>query len=185
MPPIRPLLAASLALTLPLAACNPTVTADLRGDVRADVNANVNGRLAVDTPVPIAVQNPLVPIGVQGQVPIAAAAPLPVVPGGPITVNVVGPSVRYEGVQISDDLLDRVKTDRTTDDWVLAVFGEPTGRGTLRDGTEIWKWVYRPVQQQTAIVEVFGGGDRKEPKLATQSVFLRLRDGVVIEKWKG
>lgn len=105
---------------------------------------------------------------------------------GPLqmTVQMQGPTVRYEGTFISDDLLERVRVDRTTDDWLIAVLGEPDVRAKLRDGTEIWRWTYKPVVQQVDMIEIFGG-EEKDPKLASRTVFIHLRDGVVIEKWKG
>lgn len=103
---------------------------------------------------------------------------------GPLQMQLQGPIVRYEGVYISDELFERVDSGDTTDDWLIAVFGEPTGRATLRDGTEIWRWTYRPIEQSGSVVELLGGDDQ-DPKLATRAVFVQLRAGRVIEKWKG
>jgi hypothetical protein len=158
--------------------CSPALNGTLSGRVDSKVDADVQGRVVFERALPVTMES-TTPVQIDRPVPVALG-----LGSGPIVVNIQGPQVRYEGVNISDDLLDRVKTDRTTDDWVVAVFGEPTGRATLRDGTEIWKWVYRPVQQEGTVVELFGKSE-KEPKLATRAVFLRLRDGVVIEKWKG
>jgi len=101
-----------------------------------------------------------------------------------IQLQMQGPTVRYEGTYISDELLERIEEGRTTDDWVIAVFGEPTARATLRNGTEIWRWIYRPTVQESAIFEVFSKSE-KEPKLATHSVFVQIADGIVAKKWKG
>lgn len=105
---------------------------------------------------------------------------------GPIQMQVQmqGPTVRYEGTYISDELLEHVTVGEATDEWILAVFGEPDARSKLRNGSEIWRWTYRPVEQQTSMVEVFSSTE-KEPKLATRSVFIMLRDAIVVEKWKG
>lgn len=103
---------------------------------------------------------------------------------GPVTVQMQGPTIHYEGTQISDELLDRVKPGTTTEEWALAVFGEPTARAELKDGTAILRWTYRPVDQQGSLLQVFGGSE-SEPKLASQTVFLHVRGGVVIDKWKG
>jgi hypothetical protein len=112
---------------------------------------------------------------------------------GPIQVQMQmqGPTVKYEGTYISDALLEIVEPGRTTNDWVLAVLGEPNARAELKDGSEIWRWTYKPVEQQVSVIEVFslfGGGDdkeKKEPQLATRTVFLQFLDGVVTRKWKG
>lgn len=108
-----------------------------------------------------------------------------------IQMQLQGPTIKYEGTYISDELLELVQVGKTGDDWVLAVFGEPNARGELRDGTQIWRWTYKPVQQQTDMIEMFslfGGGkddEKKEPRLATRTVFLQLSNQVVIQKWKG
>ena len=105
---------------------------------------------------------------------------------GPMTIQlqVQGPTVKYDGVYISDKLLDRVKLGETRADWLLAVFGEPTGRGPLADGEEIWKWAYRPLEQIGSAVSVFGGGSKTEPSLQPSTAFVRLRGGAVVEKWR-
>lgn len=101
-----------------------------------------------------------------------------------LQMQLQGPTIRYEGTYISDELVERIQVGKTTDDWILAVLGEPTGRSKLRDGTEIWQWIYRPVVQEASVVEVFAK-DEKEPKLATRIVFVQIRGTVVIDKWKG
>lgn len=105
---------------------------------------------------------------------------------GPIqmSLQMQGPTIRYEGTYISDELLGHVEVGKTTGEWVLAVFGKPDAQTALKDGTEIWRWVYHPVEQQVSMVEMFSSSE-KEPKLAAHSVFVMLRAGVVVEKWKG
>jgi hypothetical protein len=105
---------------------------------------------------------------------------------GPIQMHVQmqGPTLRYEGTYISDELLEHVEIGKATDEWIVAVFGEPDAQSTLKDGSEIWRWTYRPVEQQASMVEMFSSSE-KEPKLATRSVFVMLRHGVVVQKWKG
>lgn len=101
-----------------------------------------------------------------------------------LQMQMQGPTIRYEGTYISDELVERIQVGKTTDDWIVAVLGEPTAKAELRDGTEVWRWVYRPVTQEASVIEVFAK-DEKEPKLATRVVFVQLRGGVVIDKWKG
>lgn len=99
-------------------------------------------------------------------------------------IEMAGPSVEYEGVYVSNDLLERVKIKETGSDWLLAVFGEPTGQYPLRDGTEIWRWSYKPLESKAAMVSVFGGSkDQPTPEPAT--AFVRIQNGIVIEKWRG
>lgn len=101
-----------------------------------------------------------------------------------IQMEMRGPTIRYEGVYISDKLLERVDVGKTTTDWLIAVFGEPTHKATLRDSTEIWKWAYRPLEQEGSIVSVFGGGSKDEPKQQPSTAFVRIRADLVIEKWR-
>lgn len=105
---------------------------------------------------------------------------------GPVQIQmqVQGPTIRYEGTYISDELIDEVETGKTTDDWILAVFGEPTAKAELRDGTTIWRWTYKPTAQEASVVEIFSSNE-EEPKLATRTVFIQFRDAVAIRKWKG
>ncbi len=100
---------------------------------------------------------------------------------GPI--RIVGPVVEFEGVYISQALLDRVETGKTTVDWVVAAFGEPTDVGRLDDGSEIWKWSYKPIGEQGAMVRVLS--DEKSAGETHVTAFVHIRNGVVVEKWRG
>lgn len=105
---------------------------------------------------------------------------------GPIQIQMQmqGPSVKYEGTYVSEKLLDRVNVGETRSDWLVAVFGEPTGKAVLGDGSEIWKWSYRPLEAQGSVFSVFGSGAKDEPKLQQSTTFVRLNNGVVVEKWR-
>lgn len=101
-----------------------------------------------------------------------------------MNIQMQGPTVRYEGTYVSDELLERVQVGKTPSEWLIAVFGEPDAKHTMPDQSEIWRWTYRPIEQQTSMVELFSKSD-KEPKLAARSVLVVLRGGVAVEKWKG
>lgn len=104
---------------------------------------------------------------------------------GPIVMQMQGPTVRYEGTYVSKELAERIEVNKTRTDWLLAVIGEPNGTASLDDGTEIWKWSYRPTEQTSSVVSVFGGGGSKEePRLQPVTTYVRLRSGVVIERWR-
>lgn len=105
---------------------------------------------------------------------------------GPIQIQMQlqGPTVKYDGVYVSDKLLDRVEVGKTRPDWLIAVLGEPTGKAPLDDGSEIWKWSYRPLEQEASVFSVFGGGSQNEPKLQPSTAFVRLNGRVVVEKWR-
>lgn len=105
---------------------------------------------------------------------------------GPIQVqmSMQGPRVEYSGVYISEKLLDRVNTGKTTTDWLLAVFGEPTSRAALNDGSEIWKWAYVPLFEEKPMFAMLNTGGKDEPTVTQSTTFVQVRDGVVIETWR-
>ena len=106
-------------------------------------------------------------------------------------MRVSGGTVKYEGTYISGDLLEMVQVNHTTGDWLLAVFGQPTDRSTLDDGSEIWRWVYRPVEQeqipQVVQVTALGVGEKDKPKMSAvyQIAFVQLRNNKVVSKGRG
>lgn len=151
------------ALCLLIGGCIPNpMTMNLNGDMKGDLKGEMKGELKGDLTATLNMTEPLT-----------------------IQMQMQGPTVKYEGTYISDELVDRIKVDKTTEDWILAVLGEPTAKADLRDGTVIWRWTYRPTVQESAIVEVFGSKDDKDPKLATSTTFVQFRNGIVIDKWKG
>ncbi len=105
---------------------------------------------------------------------------------GPVQIQMQmqGPTIKYDGTFISERLFDRIKVNETRTDWILAVLGEPTSKAELDNGTTIWKWSYRPLEQEASIFSVFGGS-KDEPKLQTSTTFVRIdRAGLVLEKWR-
>lgn len=102
---------------------------------------------------------------------------------GPIQMKVDGPTIRYQGTYISESLLEQVQDGRTTGEWVLAVFGEPDERTKLSDGSEIWKWQYRPVEESAVAFSLFGG-DKDKPRTPQMTAFVQVRDGVVVRKFR-
>lgn len=101
---------------------------------------------------------------------------------GPIQLQ--GPMMRYEGVFISDSIYERVQPGDTGDAMVLALFGEPQERHVLPEGDEIWKWLYREHGIDTSIASVINNADEESPSLPQMITFVRIRDGVVVEKWR-
>lgn len=90
--------------------------------------------------------------------------------------------VEYEGTWVGEELLDHVDVKETRADWVLAVFGKPDARAELGDGSEIWRWTYRPKGAQP-MPTLLGGRERPVPGPVTS--FVRVKDGVVVEKGRG
>ncbi len=158
--------AAALAATL-LAACASdkpmTLNSNLNGDMKLGGDMKLSGDMKLDGDMKAG-------LSVEGPI--------------QISMQLQGPTIKYEGTYISDELFEIVKNGKTTSDWILAVFGEPTAEAMLQDGTAIWRWTYKPTMQEAAVIEVFAD-EKKQPKLATRTVFVQLKEGVVIEKWKG
>jgi hypothetical protein len=99
-----------------------------------------------------------------------------------VDVNIQGPAIVYEGTFVSEELMEQVDVDKTTAEWVLAVVGEPDQRNAVSDGSEIWRWAYRPTRQQGSFVNFLGGDDPQPHHILA---YVRVRNGIVIEKWRG
>lgn len=120
-----------------------------------------------------------------GTVPIVIQSGVPIQLPGPVTIQVQGPSVEYEGTYVSEALMERILVGQTTGEWVLAVVGPPQTKTPMSDGTEIWKWVYRPTGTTAPLLPVLGEGDREKPHPQPITAFVRIKEGVVVDKWRG
>lgn len=122
-------------------------------------------------------------VEVTGQLPVPVQGSVQV--EGPILVQMQGPSIRYEGTFVSEDIFEAIEPNKTSMAWVLAVLGEPDRRATLDDGSELLVWAYRLAAVEGSIVDVFtiGDGDKKAP--ANVTTVLRAANGIVLEKWRG
>ena len=104
---------------------------------------------------------------------------------GPIQMQLSASGMAHEGTYISKELMGFVKVNETTGEWVLAVFGEPDFKSTLSDGTEIWRWSYRPLGSEAALVRLFDKQKEEDPQPQPVTNVLQVRDGKVIAKWQG
>lgn len=147
-----------------------TVRSEIEGDVRADVSGHLNSNIKIADPVEVEVRLPPSSLRIEGPI--------------QVQMQLMSSSVRYAGTNVSDGLIEEVDVGKTTDDWILAVFGEPDFQADLQDGTTIWRYSYRPITQQASGLEVFGKSD-KEPELATRTVCVQFRDRIVIKIWQG
>jgi hypothetical protein len=116
-------------------------------------------------------------------VPISINQPVPIALTGPISISLTGPKVEYAGTYVSESLMERVQIGHTTDEWILAVIGEPDTRHEMSDGSVIWKWVYRPTATMPSLITLPGTEGRPDPQPIT--AYVRMRDGIVIDKWRG
>ncbi len=102
---------------------------------------------------------------------------------GPITIQVQGPSVRYEGTYVSEALFDVVKEGETSESWIIAAFGEPDRVSDLEDGTMLLVWEYNLTEVEGSGLNIVDFGGEKHPAKLTTMV--HVRDGVVLQKWRG
>lgn len=87
------------------------------------------------------------------------------------------------GNYVSDATLARIEPGKTTAGWVIATLGEPDTRSKVEDDRELWRWNYKETRTSNAAVFLlFGGSDEKE---TSGSAFLELKDGIVVNKWRG
>lgn len=116
------------------------------------------------------------PVEIKGEVPIVLK--------GPIVVQLQGPSVEYTGTYVSDALMERVQLGSTTSEWIRAVIGEPDSTAKMADGSEIWKWVYRPKGSQFMLLSL-PGQEKQSPTPQPITAYVRVKDDVVVDKWRG
>lgn len=166
-------LATSLALWLSggmMRGCSdPLIRA--QGDVTVKSAVPIDGNIRIPTTVPI-----------DGGVRIVQTVPVAL--QGPLEITIQPPSVAYQGTFVSEEIMKLIKEGETTAEYVRAILGEPDFKSDLSDGTEVWRWTYAPVRDQTSFFSLLGKGD-KEPRPEHVTVVIRFRGGVCIEKWRG
>jgi hypothetical protein len=140
--------------------------------------------VVVEEPIEIAHPIQLDALRINETVPIVIEHPVPIAISGPITIQLQGPQVEHQGTYVSEALMQRIQIGITDAEWIIAVVGEPDSRHPMSDGTEIWKWVYRPVAAQQPLVDVLGTDDRR-PDPQPITAYVRLREGIVVDKWRG
>jgi outer membrane protein assembly factor BamE (lipoprotein component of BamABCDE complex) len=89
--------------------------------------------------------------------PLACASTL----AGCVIVN-ADSHTRYEGRYVSDETLARIQPG-ASQEYVIALIGEPSLRTDLSDGSSIWKWAYsKKVTSQNHVLLLFSGDSSKE-----------------------
>jgi len=97
---------------------------------------------------------------------------------GGCSVFGVDPTPRYIGTET----LERIDRGSTTQDWVLAVFGQPSFKADLTDGqTQIWKYPYAYVERSHERMRLLTG---HEGEGADRVVFVQVSGGVVTDWWR-
>jgi hypothetical protein len=65
----------------------------------------------------------------------------------------------------------------------MAVVGKPDTVTRMSDGSEIWKWVYRPAGQMTLLT--LPGQEKQPPSPQPITAYVKLVNGLVVDKWRG
>jgi len=106
---------------------------------------------------------------------------------GPITIQMQmqGPSVRYDGTFVSEDLFKTIKVDETSEQWLIAALGEPDRRVDLSSGGSLLVWAYRLAAVEGSFVNVVDFGSKEDKAPAHVTTIIRVDGGVVKEKWRG
>jgi outer membrane protein assembly factor BamE (lipoprotein component of BamABCDE complex) len=86
------------------------------------------------------------------------------------------------GNYVAESTFAKIEPGKTTAGWVQATLGEPTSKSTA-DGNEIWKYTYtQKTDNSGAVFLIFGGHNSSE---TTGTAFVEIKDGVVVNKWRG
>ena len=107
---------------------------------------------------------------------------LPLVAGGCLVTS--NSSQKRSGSYVSDTTFDQIKPGETTEGWVEATLGKPTGVSRLDDGTEIWKYSYTERHDSSGAVFLIFGGSNSEEKTHTAFVEFN-KDAIVRKAWRG
>jgi len=88
----------------------------------------------------------------------------------------------YQGRFVGEETLSKIEPG-TTQEYVLAVIGEPTTRTNLSTGGSVWKWEFsEKVTRKGHILFVLRDDSTKETRGATYVEFGE--DGLVTSSWR-
>jgi outer membrane protein assembly factor BamE (lipoprotein component of BamABCDE complex) len=82
---------------------------------------------------------------------------------------------------VSSETLRQIEPGRSQE-YVLALLGEPTTRQRVDGTTEIWKWEYSETRRsEGTLIFVFSGNDSSRVQGAT---FVEFENGIVRKSWR-
>ena len=90
--------------------------------------------------------------------------------------------VTRKGPHVGGATFAEIRPGKTTADWVLATLGEPTGRATLADGSEVWRW--SATEEKSGSGSVWLLYDGHSHKQLVTTAYVQVTDGVVTKKWR-
>lgn len=86
------------------------------------------------------------------------------------------------GRLVSEGTFSQITVNETKGDWLRATLGEPSEKSRVDEHSEIWKWAYSTTQKKEGYVFLIYCG--KDEKQTDGAVFVELKDGVVVRKWR-
>ena len=77
----------------------------------------------------------------------------------------------HEGRYVGDETLGQIRPG-STQEYVLALIGEPSSRSELSDGSSVWKWAYsQRVTSKNHVLLLFSGDSSRETQGAVYVEF--------------
>lgn len=88
---------------------------------------------------------------------------------------------KFTGTQVSATTLDKVRPGVTTEAWLRATLGEPSGTEVVDDSTRIMRYTSKEITRiETALLLVLDTSSRKE---TIRTVYFEIHDGVLDRYW--
>jgi outer membrane protein assembly factor BamE (lipoprotein component of BamABCDE complex) len=86
-----------------------------------------------------------------------------------------------QGKPISERTLDEIERGQTSQDWIIATFGEPSSRRSRQNGTEILEYRFSQKRDKNFVVLPLLIVNYEGETL--QTVFVEIGDGIVKDYW--
>jgi hypothetical protein len=125
--------------------------------------------------------NPGVEIGAKAD--LKLDQPIPIQLAQPIEVRISGLAVDYTGTFVTEQLYNMVQIGSSSE-YARAIYGKPDEESTLKDGSAVWKYHYRPTSSQGSIFSLLGKKD-DEPKPEHIVTLVFIKEDKVSGKWRG
>lgn len=88
---------------------------------------------------------------------------------------------KVTGRYVSAETLRQIEPGKTQE-YVIALLGDPTTRTKLADGVEIWKWQYTENRSSSgSFIFVF---DSSESRETTNATYVEFKDVLVTKAWR-
>jgi len=91
--------------------------------------------------------------------------------------------VRESGVKVSSETLQQVEVGKTTEAWLRATLGEPTGESTVEGNGNLKLLRYTYSVEESGSGGVFLLFHSRSTKKRTTTTYFEITDGVVTRHW--